>query len=107
MIFPFIGLYYWLREKIPLVVELASYVVTLTGLDELVVTILKVFLVCMVAFGITRWIITLGSLALQKLAIELPYIGDIIVPLIRVGESIFFVLTVLWLPFLAYLCISR
>ena len=99
IIIPFIGLYYWLKEKIPLVVQLGSYILSLTKVDELVATVLKVFLVCIIAFGIARWVITLCSLALQKFAIELPYVGDIAVPLIRVVESIFFVLTVLWLPF--------
>jgi hypothetical protein len=99
IISPFIGVYHWLKGKIPLVVQLASYVVRLTELDELVNTIMKVFLVCMIAFGVARGIINLVSLILQKFAIELPYIGDVIVALIRVAESMFFVLTVLWLPF--------
>lgn len=98
VISPLVGIYFWFKTRVPLLVQLISYILGLTELIDLANILLRVFLVCMIAFGIARWLIYTVSLLLQRVAIDFP-LGEVFVVVIRMVEGVFFMLTVLWLPF--------
>lgn len=99
VISPLLAVYFWLKEKFPLLAQLASFILELTKLDELMVTMGKVILLSILFFALARWVIHKVSVILKREVLNWPIIGNILLVVINVAEGVLFAMTVLVLPF--------
>ncbi len=96
---PLLAVYFWLKEKFPLVAQLASYILELTKIDDLMVIIGKVILLCIVTFALSRWFIHKVAIILKREVLNWPIIGNILIAVINVAEGFLFAMTLFVLPF--------
>ena len=104
---PVLAVYFWLKEKFPLLAELASFILELTKIDDLMVVIGKVIILCIVTFALSRWIIHKVAVILKQEVLNWPLIGNILIAVINVAEGLLFAMTVLVLPFFALSLFER